>query len=495
MDNQAAFSSDEMMTWIHEMAAFGARRAGSPGGLANEDYLVAKLTEFGLANVRKGADPGRALSARQVARRDRHGAGDCHSTPSGYPTAGSLPPTALSRSCFRRLPEHSATLLTDRQGQTDIEFLLDVALIGKFAMGKHDPDNSIKDVKHPATWVRLGWHLYRKAFERGAIGFIGILKDQPGGSYQMYAPYGFKEKDILDKPLPGFWVIRDDGAEIRKLASSGANVRLTLTGERTPSVTHNVVGEISGEIDESVILHCHHDSPFVSPVEDASGCSVILALARHFAHGAKPRRNIIVLFTAGHFYGSIGTRRFIEDHAVDVVPKVALEITVEHVAKEAIENEAGELVESGRAEGTGVFLPFNQAMIDAVLVNLKDNGVDRAFLLPPEGPLGPYPPTDGGDWYLTGVPLVNFISNPVYLPMLKMTFIGRPAAIAKVAGASGNRRGDGRAAEGQYRRSRFPSIQTQDEVHQVSRQLEDDKVRDTACLLKLCACNSRRSAP
>ncbi|MCC7111979.1 MAG: hypothetical protein IT382_21975 [Deltaproteobacteria bacterium] len=45
----------------------------------------------------------------------------------------------------------------------------------------------------------------------------------------------------------------------------------------------------------------------------------------------------------------------------------------------------------------------------------EDNAVDRAFLLRPEGPLGPYPPTDGGDWCEAGVPLVNFISNPVYL--------------------------------------------------------------------------------
>lgn len=41
--------------------------------------------------------------------------------------------------------------------------------------------------------------------------------------------------------------------------------------------------------------------------------------------------------------------------------------------------------------------------------------MDRVFLLPPEGPLGDYPPTDGGDWYEAGVPLINIISNPVYL--------------------------------------------------------------------------------
>ncbi len=439
MDNHTAFSSDEMMTWIREMAAFGARRAGSPAGLANEDYLVAKLTEFGLANVRKEPIPVEYYRPDKSLVEIDTGVGFKAFNAQWIPYCRFTSVNGLeSKLVFAdsRAFSHSADW-TGKVVVTDIEFpLLDVALLGKFAMGKHDPDDSIKDVKHPATWVRLGWHLYRKAFERGAIGFIGILRDQPGGSCQMYAPYGFKEKDILDKPLPGFWVSRDDGAEIRKLARSGASVRLTLTGVRTPSVTHNVVGEISGEMDECVILHCHHDSPFISPVEDASGCSVILALARHFARGTKPRRNVIVLFTAGHFYGSIGTRRFIEDHAVDVVPKVALEITVEHVAKEAIENEAGDLVESGRSEGTGVFLPFNQAMIDAVLLNLEDNGVDRAFLLPPEGPLGPYPPTDGGDWYLAGVPLVNFISNPVYLLNAEDDFhwVDQPR-LAKVAGA------------------------------------------------------------
>ncbi len=439
MDNQAVFSSDEMMTWIRDMAAFGARRAGSPGGLANENYLVAKLTEFGLNNIRKEPIPVEYYRPEKSLVEIDTGAGYKPFNARWIPYCRFTPDEGLeSQLVFADSGAFSHTAdWTGKVVVTDIEFpTLDVALLGKFAMGKHDPDNSIKDVNHPATWVRLGWHLYRKAFERGAIGFIGILKDQPGGSYRMYAPYGFKEKDILDKPLPGFWVSRNDGAEIRKLARAGANVRLTLTGERTQSVSHNVVGEISGETDESVILHCHHDSPFVSPVEDASGCSVILALARHFAGRATPRRNIIVLFTAGHFYGSIGTRRFIEDHAVDVVPNVALEITVEHVAKEAVENETGELVESGRTEGTGVFLPFNQAMIDAVLVNLKDNGVDRSFLLPPEGPLGPYPPTDGGDWYPTGVPPVNFISNPVYLLNAEDDFhwVDQPR-LAKVAGA------------------------------------------------------------
>jgi hypothetical protein len=418
MDHRASFSSSELMGWIREMASFGARRAGSPAGLANEDYLVAKLTEFGLERIRKEPIPVEHQRVDSSLVEIDGGAGFRPFEAQWIPYCRFTPPEGIDSRLVYASPGALAHLESwkGKVVVTDIGFPpLDVALIGKFSMGRYDPDGTLDAIKHPATWVRLGWHLYRKAVERGAAGFIGILRDQPGGSCRMYAPYGFKEADILDKPLPGFWVGRDDGPRLRQLARDGARVRLTLTGERQPSVTHNVVGEIPGETDEVLVLHCHHDSPFASPVEDASGCSVILALARHFARGRRPRRRIVVLFTAGHFYGSIGTRRFIADHAAEVVPRVALEITVEHVAKEAVEDAAGQLVESGLAEGTGVFLPFNQAMVDAVLANLEENGVDRSFLLPPEGPLGPYPPTDGGDWYQAGVPLVNFISNPVYL--------------------------------------------------------------------------------
>jgi hypothetical protein len=418
MDDQRHFSSDEMMEWIRGMASHGPRRAGTPGGLANEDYLLGKLTEFGLSNLRREPipvetwEPDRSLVEVETA------AGWTTFAAQWIPYCRFTPEAGVTTTLVHADPKaffHSA----DWRGKvvvTDIAFpLLDVGLIGRFSLGRHDPDGNLEAVKHPATWVRLGWHMYRKAFERGAAGFIGILTDQPGGSCRMYAPYGFKEQDILDKPLPGFWVGRDDGPRLRELAERGAKVRLTLVGRRGPSVTHNLVGEIPGETDECVVLHCHHDSPFVSPVEDASGCSVILALAKHFAQRRGLRRKVVVLFTAGHFYGSLGTRRFIADHARDVVPKVALELSVEHVAKEAVEDKDGRLVESGRAEGTGVFLPFNRAVVAAVLASVRGNGVDRVFLLPAEGPLGPYPPTDGGDWYKAGVPLVNFISNPVYL--------------------------------------------------------------------------------
>lgn len=414
VNHQGQFSSGEMMEWIRTLASFGPRRAGTEAGHRAEEWLVDQLQAFGLGGVHKESIPVEAYAPRDT----RLEVGGTSFAAQWIPYCKYTPAEGLEAPLV--WADSNALFASgDWVGKivvTEIGFpLLDVALISRFSLGKHDPDDSLKDVKHPATWVRLGWHLYRKAFERGAVGFVGILRDQPGGSYRMYAPYGFKEADILDKPLPGVWVSRADGARLKELASAGAKARLLHVGERRSSQTHNVVAEIPGQTDEAVVIHCHHDSPFSSPVEDASGCAVILAVARWLATRPTPRRKIVVLFTAGHFYGSIGTRRFIADHARDLVPKVALEVTVEHVAKEAIEDESGALIESGRAEGTGVFVPFNQAMVELVRGNLEDNDVDRAFLLPPEGPLGPYPPTDGGDWYEAGVPVVNFISNPVYL--------------------------------------------------------------------------------
>jgi hypothetical protein len=62
-----------------------------------------------------------------------------------------------------------------------------------------------------------------------------------------------------------------------------------------------------------------------------------------------------------------------------------------------------------------MFIPFNNDMVQITLRNLQKNNINRVFLLPPEGPLGDYPPADGGDWYEAGIPLINIISNPVFL--------------------------------------------------------------------------------
>lgn len=413
------FDSNEMFGWIEQMFNMGPRRPGSFVGHKNEDFLLRQLQILGVKTVHKEPLNIQYWEAHRAILELDGGDGFKPVNAQEIPYVAFTPEQGIEAPLAYADPK-KIIQGGDWRGKivvTDISFpLLDAQLLQKFSLGVFDPQNTLQNASHPATWIRINWHFYRKAFKQGAVGFIGILKDQPGGSYRMYAPYGFKEKNIMDKPLPGFWVGRNEGERLRNLAKKGtAHARMTLVGEKKPGVTHNIVGEIPGESDEIIVLSCHHDSPFSSAVEDASGCSVVLALAKHFASQQNLKRKLVILFSAGHFYGSIGTRSFINSHREDIVKKVALEISIEHIAKEAIEDKNGRLIFSGQPEATGIFVPFNKVMVNAVLKNIERNSVDRIILLPPEGPLGEYPPTDGGDWYQAGIPVINYICNPVYL--------------------------------------------------------------------------------
>jgi hypothetical protein len=418
------FSADEIFGWVEDQTRFGVRRPGSPAGLAQEAWLESQLRAFGLESVRREPIP--IVRWEATACRCSVGSAGSLAPVDAFPIPYVVFPGPdgvegpLVHVDSRQLWLDPALDLRGAVVVTEIRFPdLPVALLRRLSMGAHDPDDTLSQITHPATWVRLGWHVYHAAARRGAAAFLGVLRDQPGGSGRMYAPYGFKEKDILDKPLPGCWLGREAGRQVLDLArSSRGRARVEITGRREPALTHNVVAEIPGRTDEVTVLSCHHDSPFVSPVEDGTGVAVVLALARHLAArhraGQGLERRLVVLLTAGHFYGSIGTRTFIREHP-DLVRQTALEISIEHVAREAAEDASGHLVPTGRPEASGVFVPFSNAVSEAVLSAARRHGLDRTLLLPAEGPLGPYPPTDGGDWWAAGVPVVNHISNPVYL--------------------------------------------------------------------------------
>ncbi len=415
------FDADRMMTWVEEITSHGPRRPGSPADLAVEAMLADKLAGFGFEAVRSEPIPITVWHEGETSLEIVGAEGDVLQPEAQAIAYVAFTPEAGVEGPLLFVDSKRSASRADWTGAivvVEIGFPpLNTKLLLKIAMGSNDPDGTLGHVDHPATWVRFGWHLYREAAKRGAAGFVGILKDQPGGTCRMFGPYGFREDDILDKPVPGVWVGRDQGAELKRLAvAGGARARLKVCGTRHEGLTHNVVAELPGREldDEIIVLSCHHDSPFTSPVEDATGCSVVLTLAERLAKERPLRRRLIVVFTAGHFYGSIGTRTFIHEHP-EIVKRTALEVSIEHVAHEAIEGPDGTLVASGKPEATAMFVSFSRAIADAVVDASKAYGLNRVILLPAEGPLGNYPPTDGGDWYEAGVPVINCISNPVYL--------------------------------------------------------------------------------
>jgi hypothetical protein len=416
--------SGEMLQWIAHMYSLGPRRPGTKPDLVCENYLEMMLKESGFSNVRKDPIPIRVWEADNYNLSLTHPSGIVEEIPAFYIPYTEFTPTEGIRGRLVYVAGNEIAKIMsgswkDKIVVADIAFpRLDPRLLEKIGFFKYDPDGNIGSTIHAASWIRLGWHMYHEAVRRGAAGFIGILKDHYRGGQNYYAPYGFKEKDIHDKPIPGFWVDRAAGDKIRRLALDGkASARLILTGRLEDGVTHNVIGEIRGESNEVFLIGCHHDSPFNSAVEDASGCAVILAAAKHFAVSRiKLRRTLMVCFTAGHFYGSIGSRAFIDRaRQSGLLDKIALEFHVEHIAREVAADGSGRLVTLDRPEPAGIFSSFNRHIRNALMTAVTHENLSRVICFPPEGPFGPYPPTDGGDFHEAGVPVINIISSPVCL--------------------------------------------------------------------------------
>lgn len=422
-------SKDEVFRWILDLYSLGPRIPGSEGDLKAEVYLRDKLLEFGFNDVRmEPIDMTLWLAKRWNLEVLLEGEGakkiPCFYVPYTAPTSeleGELVYVGEG------LPEDfEKTNVSGKIVMVSVRFLpLQASLLSSLAYFVHDPRETITpDWVHPATWIRLncmnmglimgGYDAYEIAREREAIGFIGVLEDYPklGRELTYYAPY-----DGILRPMPGLWVSKETGDVLKSMLSRGkVRAKITLEAEIRPAITHNIYGVLPGKTDENVIVHSHHDSPFQSAVEDASGCSVVLALAKYFARcGEQAGRNLLFLFTAGHFYGGaegIGQKAFIETHRNDIIEKTLVDIAIEHVAKECLVKD-GVAIMTDNVEPRGLFTTDNPVLVDVAKKAIIKNNVERILVMPTTTPINV--PTDAHLFWKNGIPIYSLISGPVYL--------------------------------------------------------------------------------
>ncbi len=248
------------------------------------------------------------------------------------------------------------------------------------------------------------------AVKAGAAGFVGVLGGYPGDSRDYYVPY-----DGVARPIPGVWVSGSDGARLRELLASGsARARLVVDSVRKTITTYNVVGELPGADEETVIIGSHHDGPWSSAVEDGSGIALVLAQAAYWSRvprDGRPHR-LLFLLNSGHMVGGAGARAFIEAHR-DELARVVLEVHLEHAANEFAEGDGG-LRPTGHPEARWWFTSRIPQLEASVRAAIEADGLGRSLILPPDV-FGPRPTTDGGDFHLAGVPIVNYLTAPFYL--------------------------------------------------------------------------------
>lgn len=406
-------SADEMMEWIEEITSFGIRRPGTAADLAVEDFVVDRFQDFGLSDIRKEPVPVNACKAREarfVFDDEQRLFPACSVPYTNWTEAAGIRTGTVFVGCGTPSDFESADV-AGKIVVAEIRFAeFSATFLKEHAVHAHDTDGSIPDgVLHAANWLITNFSAYYTAHMRGAAGFVGLLVDAPVDGCDYWVPY-----DGFLKELPAVWIGREHAQSVRFLAEKGAQGRLVSVGETQQVDSHNVVGCVAGQGEEAIVLTCHHDAPFASAVEDASGLAVLLALAKLYGpHAGKLKRSLVFVASSGHFHGGIGNRVFVETHRDGLLPNVVAALGMEHFAEEAASDGAGGYQLTGLPEVRALFTE-GDALVNLVKANLVAGELERALVIPPYV-FGPEPPCDSAPFFTAGVPSMCHISGPLYL--------------------------------------------------------------------------------
>ncbi len=426
-----------MMADIEAIVALGIRRPGYVADRQAEEWAVRRFAEIGVKNV--------VLEPVELPMWESASA-TLDVWPSDDPAAGqrftgfALPYTRGCTELERDLLPADAADVRDQIIVEPLTFVdLPQSLMRDGATFAYDPDGDFGTPPEASTRRRprrqpgpiapvqklpFGPRFNTvgdAAVEAGAAGYVGILTGVPWETRDYYVPY-----DARPRPISGLWLSRSDGIILQRMlagrsSSPRANAaarphraRLGVDGRTTIVHSHNVVGRLHGTGDQTVVVGSHHDAPWASAVEDASGMALVLAQATYWASVPPEQRphNLTFVLTAGHMAGGAGARAFVSQHAEEL-ERVVLEVHLEHAAAE-VRGDGKRLERTGQPEPRWWFTSTEPGLEAAVADALRAEDLRRSLVLKPTV-FGEAPTTDGSAFYLAGVPIVHFLTAPMYL--------------------------------------------------------------------------------
>jgi hypothetical protein len=398
-----------MTDWIAEIVAQGIRRPGYPADEWVEGWARDQFAAVGLENITLDPVQLRRWQPQRCALEVFPTSEPQHTT--------SLPCFALPYSQPAALQASLALSTGSTAGRiavVDNQFLaLPQTVIRFFASRTYDPDGEFESLVQILPFSGAFQDVMEPSIEAGATGFIGIIKGLPFETQDYYVPYDAKERSI-----PGVWISESNGDRLKALLAKGdVTGRIRVDASIDDFTSHNITATLPGNSDEWIIIGSHHDGPWASAVEDGSGIAMVLAQARYWSQVPQRERphNLLFLLNCGHMAGGAGLRAYVDRNA-DFLQNVVAEIHLEHAAREAV-GENGQLVATDRPEVRWWFTSRITPLEDAVEQALHNEDLRRSFIMPPDGfpPGSMAPPTDGAFFHPAGVPIVNFLTAPMYL--------------------------------------------------------------------------------
>jgi hypothetical protein len=422
-------SNGEMYGWIKELWSIGAqseigfRQSGTAADHEAAHYLLDKLDGFGFGNAQlepvtfphwKPIGTGLTVAAD----------GAPVEIPASYmPYTSATPPQGVTAELLYAGRGLGPNDFDDAAGKIVIVDLWAPGLaydtvFAPFTLFTYDPKGTM-----PGSLVTQNWPVhnhtsptliaYNRAIVAGAVGFIGVIDFALANSDDYYAPY-----DGVVKSLPGLYVSKSEGTGLKEIVATGpVTATLQLHAEVTEGTTYNVVASLPGATDEAILVTSHFDG---WAVNDASGTSVVLGLAKYYSQ-VPPQtldRTLVFILAGGHFIGDIPTQAFINGHP-DLMESAVVNLNVEHIAAEVAEVN-GKLINTGEVAPRAFFIsgpPFggNPYLTEFAEQAVERWDLERTIGIPANGPLGEDPPGISHWYHAAGIPIMHFISGPAVM--------------------------------------------------------------------------------
>ncbi|MFX0058678.1 MAG: M28 family peptidase [Candidatus Hodarchaeota archaeon] len=405
-------STEEMMHWITEICDQGIRRPGYQADEWVETWIKEKYVRFGLKeinldpiSIKKWESKNPKLKLWFTDNPESILDVPCFPLPYSTPTDGVEAELAFLKKDIK---------LSNKIGVLKLKLIkLPTAALKSIADRYYDPKNEFDNLKQLMPFGIIMQDAINYAIGAKASAFIGILSNYPWETQDYYVPY-----DAIIREIPGAWVSPNNGKKVLRLMRKGkVTGRISYQATVSEATSNNITATLKGQSDDWIIISTHHDGPWASAVEDASGIALVLAQAKYWSKIPQDQRpfNMMFVLTAAHMSGGMGVQKFVERNK-EFLSNVVATITLEHVAKDS-KGKKGKLALFDepvvRWWFTSRITPLEEITEEAI----KKEDLYRSIIMPPDGfpPGRESPPSDASPFHLAETPIISLLTAPPYL--------------------------------------------------------------------------------
>jgi hypothetical protein len=427
-------SSEEIQQNLEYICKAPHRRIGTSNGHEIEDYLFKKFKEFGLESVKK--EPLELIDwSAQNWKLTLHRGKEQIEIPCFYVlNTGFTNPSGITaplvyvgtgnKKDFKKKDVRNKIVVAD------IEFpslplgkLIKLAKLFYVSDPKHSIDKTTEIIltfaltNFPPQTLggkRRDDSVYWRAYERGALGLILILRDYPSNINTHWGPY-----DGAMKPIPAVYVGKYDGIKVRDLVKEEIQGTIILEGSKNPSIAHNIWGILPGKSKEMIMISSHHDSAFKGATEDGTGLAMVLSQIQTWSKVPEELRARSLLFciTAGHLYGGIGAELFARKYKDSLLKNVLVDLNLEHLcARDVIEDtKTHDFKVTDNLSLGAVFISRKANLVAPVLKACREHDIEKMILIPDN--FFATPPIGEAGHFSTqaDIDVIHWIRSPYYL--------------------------------------------------------------------------------